>query len=68
MGKVAYWGANKMFGMPKGGVGRACLLAFAGVLHVLLSYLYCPSKYVLVCGYPPVLLSILLSRISLPEY
>ena len=47
--------------MPKGGLAGAGLPAFIGVLQVLLSCICCPSWCVIVCCYPPVLLSALLS-------
>ena len=49
-----YWGTSKMFGMPKGGLARACLLLFIGVLHVLFPSCCCPLRCLLVCSYPPV--------------
>src|SRR6266568_6526259 len=36
-------------GMPKGGLGRACLLVIAGVLHVLFPSYCCPPGCVIVC-------------------
>jgi len=41
----------------------ACPLAFAKVLTVLLSWLYCPSKFIINCYQLSVLLSVLLSEI-----
>ena len=50
-------GSSKIFGMPKGGLGRACLQSFISVLHVLLSSCYCPLQCMVVCCYPSTLLS-----------
>ena len=50
-------GSNEIFGMPKGGLGRACLQAFADVLHAPLSSCCCPQGCVVVCCCPLALLS-----------
>ena len=50
-------GSSKLLGMPKGGLARACLLALTDVLHVLVSSRSCPPGCVVVCRYPPALLS-----------
>jgi len=47
--------------VPKGGLVMYCLLMFAGVLPVLISWLYCPPRCVIVYCCPSVLLSGLLS-------
>jgi hypothetical protein len=48
---------DKKRGVPKGGLARACLLAFTDVPGVLLSSRCCPPGGVVVCCYPPALLS-----------
>src|SRR5712691_8968388 len=56
---ISGMGTDIFHRVPKGGLAGACLLAFTGVLHALLSSCCCPPRCVIVCWCPWALLSVL---------